>query len=44
MTKKVISLLNPRVVWERPISHTGGTRRVEFKRPSGEWPHATTGG
>src|SRR6266852_2806652 len=36
MTKKMNPLLNPRVVLERPISHTGGTRRVEFKRTSGE--------
>jgi hypothetical protein len=36
MRKKMIPLLNPSVVLERPISHTGGTRRVEFKRTSGE--------
>src|SRR5262245_23774191 len=36
ITKKIIPLLHPSVVLERPISHTGGTRRVEFKATSGE--------
>jgi hypothetical protein len=37
MRKKMIPLLNPSVVLERPISHTGGTRRAELKQTSGEY-------
>lgn len=35
-TKRVIPVPKPRVALERPISHTGGRRRMEFKRASRE--------
>src|SRR4249919_1771456 len=30
MTKKTVPLVRPRVVLERPINQTGGTRRLDF--------------
>ena len=41
MTKKTSPLVNPRVALERPISHKGETRRVQFKQTSSECHYTT---